>query len=150
MLLKAICPLSAVSPSALLWLLSRTSEPETRLRSPLMVEVFRRESFHAVQASWRRFLRNQLQCISGGILPRAFKIASRLFERRCRVFAVPAMVGRRVKAALLAPLIDVDRDTSTDRDRADADIAIVDVPTVGSLRRSTADEFGHTSMVTRI
>jgi hypothetical protein len=60
------------------------------------------------------------------------------------------MVGRRVKAALLAPLIDVDRDTSTDRDRADADIAIVDVPTVGSLRRSTADEFGHTSMVTRI
>jgi hypothetical protein len=51
--------------------------------------------------------------------PRGFKIGSRLLETRRGVLDMPAQVGRRVKAALPAPLIDVDRDTRSGRNRAD-------------------------------
>jgi hypothetical protein len=65
--------------------------------------------------------------------PDGFKIGPRLLERLCRAFGVPAMVGRGVKAALPAPLIDVDRDTSAGRDRPDVHVAVIDVPAVWAI-----------------
>jgi hypothetical protein len=85
-------------------------------------------------ARWRRYSSKSFFNASRQVFfPGGFKNCPRLFEGHCRVFNMEAMVGRQVKAALPAPLIDIDRDTSAGRNRSDVHVAVIDVPAVGAI-----------------
>jgi hypothetical protein len=72
--------------------------------------------------------------------PGGFKIGPRLPERLCRAFGMPPMLGRRVKAALLAPLVNVNRNARPDRNRPDVHVAVTDLPAVRAIGISAAGE----------
>ena len=65
--------------------------------------------------------------------PHGFELGTRLIERLRSAIEVLAMVGRRVEAALPAPLVDVNGNSSTFRDRPDANDAVIDVPAVWAI-----------------
>src|ERR1700738_5266886 len=64
------------------------------------------------------------------VFPCCLEVGPRLVEARRGVLEMLTAVRRRVKATLPAPLIDVDRDTGTGRDRPDVHVAVIDVPAV--------------------
>jgi hypothetical protein len=59
------------------------------------------------------------------------------------------MVRGRVEAALPAPLVDVDPDAGTGRDRPDVHATAIDVPAVGAIGRAAAGEGGHAHLIAR-
>ena len=54
-----------------------------------------------------------------------------------------AWIQARIEAALPFPLVDVVRAARAARDRADVDVAAIDVPAVLAFRISAAGEHGH-------
>jgi hypothetical protein len=76
-------------------------------------------------------------------LPGGIKIGARQVEGLGRAVPVFPDLGPRVEAEDSAPLIDVDRSAGADRDRADMDVAVIEVPAVRALGIAAASEGGH-------
>jgi hypothetical protein len=67
------------------------------------------------------------------VSPRGFEAGARLIEA-WRVAGAPlAAVGHGIEAAVPSPLFSVDRQTRLDRDRADLNVTVKDVPAVGAF-----------------
>jgi hypothetical protein len=75
--------------------------------------------------------------------PCPFEIAAGLIKGRGGSIGANPAVRRRIETAVPTPLININRNTGTSGDRADAGIAMIDVPTVLAFRIAAAGESGH-------
>jgi hypothetical protein len=76
--------------------------------------------------------------------PSRFEVGAGLVERGSGAVSAFPWMTARVKPAMPAPRIFPGRHAGADRDRADADVAIVDVPAfVGGIGRAAAGELRH-------
>src|ERR1700677_4033393 len=75
--------------------------------------------------------------------PCSFEVCARLVEIDGGIAPVAARFDAGIEAATPFPLIDVDRAAGAAGDRADMDIAVIDVPAIGTLGVAAAGEFGH-------
>ena len=75
--------------------------------------------------------------------PSFLEVSARLVEARRGTVKIFARIRSGIESALPAPLVDVDWTTGTARDRADAHVAKIDVPTVVTFGIPVARKFGH-------
>jgi len=68
---------------------------------------------------------------------------ARQVEGLSRAVPIFPNLGSRVEAEDPTPLINVDRSAGAERDRADMDIGVIDMPAVLAFRVSAATELGH-------
>jgi hypothetical protein len=80
-------------------------------------------------------------------LPCGLKVGARQVEGLSRAIPILPDLGSRVEAEDPAPLINIDRSAGAERDRADMDIAVVDVPAfLAGVSRSATGELGHAAL----
>jgi hypothetical protein len=102
--------------------------------------------FHAVRARRLRYYSKSATEHFGRLFfPGDFEIGPCLLEGFGRAFDVPPVVRRWIKAALPSPLIDVDGSAGAERDRADMDIFVIDVPAIvdSGYRRRVSSGMPH-------
>ena len=73
-----------------------------------------------------------------------------LVKSRRRTAGAFAGLAARIEAASPAPRIFIVPDAGAVRDRADMDVAVIDVPAVLAFGIAAASEGGHTPMIPRI
>jgi hypothetical protein len=79
-------------------------------------------------------------------LPSGIKVGARQVKRFGRAVAIFPRLGSRVEAEDPAPLIKIDRSAGADRDRADMDIAAIDVPAIVDFGIAAAGELGYPAL----
>jgi hypothetical protein len=76
-------------------------------------------------------------------MPSDLEIGSGLVEGRGGVATVLVRFGAGVEPAIPAPLVHINRDADTARDRSDMHVSVIDVPAIGAFRVSATGEGGH-------
>jgi hypothetical protein len=105
--------------------------------------------FHAVHVAAVSF-KISLRTVRQVPLPSGCEFGPRhLKVGRGAIFA-HAPMRQRIEAAVPSPLIFVDRDARTDRDRPDAGVAVIDVPAILIVGGAAAGEFGHGPIKARL
>jgi hypothetical protein len=89
------------------------------------------------------FVEISLRALREIFFPCFLEIGPCLFEGFGRALDLLAAVRPRIKAAVLSPLVDINRYAGADRDRSHMHVAIVDVPAIEALGISAAGERGH-------
>src|SRR6266702_2429665 len=93
-------------------------------------------------------LENRLRSASREHSPRCFEVFAGLVEGLRGAVCAFSRMAARIEATSPAPRVFVMRNSSAERDRVDAHVAVIDVPAfVGSVGREPAGEGGHVPMI---